>query len=259
MIEDITTGTVQDFLSFIEVAFDKEINVTLDDGYLVFKDIKGRDSSFTMAIGESAGSLDFGTVAATNNSTNETGTEGRYKIEMTASKDGSNNLVLTHDNYGDFFDFTVTTSATLGIDDSNVTIGNDVAGTIGGESATGDGQVLIGDTDNSNTDSLVILYTGTATGDQGTIKLTLGVGELINRQLGFITDTLDGFVTLRQEAIEDRIDTLDDRIFEIRTRLDRKKTFLLNKFVAMEAALAELSSRSIALTAQLRGLQSLLG
>lgn len=259
LIEDITTGTVQDFLSFIEVAFDKEINVTLDDGYLVFKDIKGRDSSFTIAIGESAGSLDFGTVAATNNSTNETGTEGRYKIEMTASKDGSNNLVLTHDNYGDFFDFTVTTSATLGIDDANVTIGNDVAGTIGGESATGDGQVLTGDTDNSNTDSFVILYTGTATGDQGTIKLTLGVGELINRQLGFITDTLDGFVTLRQEAIEDRIDTLDDRIFEIRTRLDRKKTFLLNKFVAMEAALAELSSRSIALTAQLRGLQSLLG
>ncbi|MCH8927718.1 MAG: flagellar filament capping protein FliD [Candidatus Marinimicrobia bacterium] len=259
LIDDITTGTVQDFLSFIEGAFDKEMNVTLDDGYIVFKDIKGRDSSFSITIAESAGSLDFGTVDATNNSTNESGTEGRYKIEMAASKDGSNNLVLTHDNYGDVFDFTVTTSATLGIEDTNVTIGKDVAGTIGGESATGDGQVLIGDTDNSNTDSLVILYTGTTTGDQGTVKLTLGVGELINRQLGFITDSLDGFVTLRQEAIEDRIDTLDDRIFVIRERLDRKKTFLLNKFVAMEAALAELSSRSIALTAQLRGLQSLLG
>jgi len=259
LIKDVSTGTVQDFLSFIEVAFDKEISVTLDDGYLVIKDIKGRDSSFTIEISESAGSLDFGTLATTNDSTSESGTEGRYKIEMTASKDGSNNLVLTHNNYGDFFDFTVTTSATLGIDDTNVIAGNDVAGTIGGESATGDGQVLTGNTDNNNTDSLVILYTGSATGDQGTVKLTLGVGELINRQLGFITDKLDGFVTLRQEAIEDRIDTLDDRIFVIRERLDRKKTFLLNKFVAMEAALAVLSSRSIALTAQLRGLQSLLG
>ena len=259
LIEDISTETVQDFLSFIEVAFDKEISVTLDDGYIVFKDIKGRDSSFSISIGESAGSLDFGTVDATNNSTNESGSEGRYKIEMTASKDGSNNLVLTHDNYGDFFDFTITTSATLGIDDANVTIGNDVAGTIGGESATGDGQVLTGDTDNSNTANLVILYTGSTTGDQGTVKLTLGVGELINRQLGFITDTLDGFVTLRQEAIEDGIDMLDDRIFEIRERLDRKKIFLLNKFVAMEASLAKLSSRSLALSAQLRVLQSLLG
>lgn len=259
LIEDISTGTVQDFLSFIEVAFDKEISVTLDDGYIVFKDIKGRDSSFSISIGESAGSLDFGTVDATNNSTNESGSEGRYKIEMTASKDGSNNLVLTHDNYGDFFDFTITTSATLGIDDANVTIGNDVAGTIGGESATGDGQVLTGDTDNSNTANLVILYTGSTTGDQGTVKLTLGVGELINRQLGFITDTLDGFVTLRQEAIEDGIDMLDDRIFEIRERLDRKKIFLLKKFVAMEASLAKLSSRSLALSAQLRVLQSLLG
>ena len=256
LIDDASTGTVQDFLSFIEVAFDKEVNVTLDDGYIVFKDIKGRDSSFSIAIGESAGSLDFGTVDATNNSTNESGAEGRYAIEMTASKDGSNNLVLTHNNYGDFFDFTVTTSATLGIDDANVAIGKDVAGTIGGESATGNGQVLTGDTDNSNTDSLVILYTGSATGDQGTVKLTLGVGEMTNRQLGFITDTLDGFVTLRQEAIEDRIETLDDRIFEIRARLDRKKTFLLNKFVKMEAALAELSSRSIALSAQLKGLLS---
>ena len=259
LIEDISTETVQDFLSFIEVAFDKEISVTLDDGYIVFKDIKGRDSSFSISIGESAGSLDFGTVDATNNSTNESGSEGRYKIEMTASKDGSNNLVLTHDNYGDFFDFTITTSATLGIDDANVTIGNDVAGTIGGESATGDGQVLTGDTDNSNTANLVILYTGSTTGDQGTVKLTLGVGELINRQLGFITDTLDGFVTLRQEAIEDGIDMLDDRIFEIRERLDRKKIFLLKKFVAMEASLAKLSSRSLALSAQLRVLQSLLG
>ena len=259
LIEDISTGTVQDFLSFLEVAFDKEIKATLDDGYIVFKDIKGRDSSFTLTISEAAGSLDFGTVNATNNSTNDSGTEGRYEIEMTASKDGSNNLVLTHDNYGDVFDFTVTTSATLGIDDTNVVIGKDVAGTIGGESATGIGQVLTGDTDNSNTDSLVIFYTGSATGDQGIVKLTLGVGELTNRQLGFITDKIDGFVTLRQEAIEDRIDTLDDRIFEIRERLDRKKTFLLNKFVAMEAALAELSSRSFALTAQLRGLQSFIG
>ncbi len=259
LIEDISTGTVQDFLSFVEVAFDKELSVTLDDGYIVFKDIKGRDSLFTIAVGESAGSLDFGTVNATNNSTNESGTEGRYKIEMTASKDGSNNLVLTHDNYGDAFDFTVTTSATLGIEDTDVTIGKDVAGTIGGESATGDGQILTGDEDNSNTDSLVILYTGSATGDQGIVKLTLGVGELINRQLGFITDPLDGFVTLRREAIEDKIDTLDDRIFEIRERLDRKKVFLLNKFVTMEAALAELSSRSLALSAQLKGLQSLLG
>ena len=163
LIEDITTGTVQDFLSFVEVAFDKQVKVTLDDGYIVFKDIKGRDSSFSLTISEAAGSLDFGTVDTTNNSTNESGTEGRYKIEMTASKDGSNNLVLTHDNYGDVSDFTVTTSATLGIDDTNVVIGKDVAGTIGGESATGDGQVLTGDTDNSNTDSLVVLYTGSAT------------------------------------------------------------------------------------------------
>ena len=256
-IEDITSGTVQDFLSFIEVAFDKQVNVTLDDGYIIVTDIKGRDSSFSISIGENAGSLDFGTLSNTNNSTNVNGADGRYGIEITASKDGSNNLVLTHSNYGDVFDFTTTTSATLGIDDSNVTIGKDVAGTIGGESATGDGQVLTGNTDNTNTDSLILIYTGTATGDQGTAKLTLGVGELMDRQLGFITDSLDGFVTLRQEAIEDRIDSLDDRIFEIRKRLDRKRQFLLDKFTAMESSLALLSSRSIALTAQLAGLRNL--
>ena len=88
--------------------------------------------------------LDFGTVLTSNVG----GVTGRYAIDVTASDDGSGHLVLTNDSYGSSGSFTLTSTG-LGLTDETVT-GVDVAGTIGGEAATGSGQVLTGTSDNAH-------------------------------------------------------------------------------------------------------------
>lgn len=245
-IDDPTTDTIGAFMSFVENAFDNEVDVSLDDGYLVAKDINTGASQVTLTVtenNEGGGSLDFGTLSTSNSSTNETGEEGRAQIPITASKDGSNQLVLTADSYGSANTFTVTDSSDLGIFASNYTSGVDVAGTINGESATGAGQVLRGDGgDGAATDGLSILVAGTSTGSRGTISITKGVTEQLEELLNFFTASVTGNIPTRIDSIESSIDFIDDRIERQEDRLESKRERLTKQFVNMETTLASLQA-----------------
>jgi len=179
-------------------------------------------------------------------------------MNISATDDGSGHLVLTHDNYGSNYGFTISESAgTSGNKlwtggDQTVNNGVDVAGTINGEAATGSGQILTGDDGESNIDGLVIKYTGTAEGlDVGEIKLTLGTAELFDRVLFSITDSYEGYVAFKQDSLQDSIDSFETRIEEMEARLDLKMENMINKFVAMETALSVMQSQSEWLTGQI--------
>jgi len=253
-ISDVTTDTVQGLLSAIEDAFGSNVTAYIDStGRIVLKDERVGSSQLSITIEEpSDRNLDFGTVLTTNNG----GKEGRYAISVTASNDGSDHLVLTHDSYGSKYSFTISESADLlwTTGDQTVDNGQDVAGTINGESATGSGQILSGDEDQSNIEGLSIKYTGTTTGEVGTIKLTLGVGELYDRILFGITDQFEGYLAFKQDSIENRIDELEKRIQEMEERLDRKMQMMVSQFVAMEKALSAIQSQSQWLSGQINAI-----
>ncbi|MBW1802427.1 MAG: flagellar filament capping protein FliD, partial [Deltaproteobacteria bacterium] len=182
----------------------------------------------------------------------QTGTTGSSLITLTlaANKEGGGNLSL-----GDF-DQNTERDLDLGLINGTVT-GQDAAGTIGGESATGTGQVLKGDDGNVNTDGLSIEYTGTSNDtDAGTITVTLGIAELFERSLYTITDSIDGYLSYKQDSLENSINRFDDRIAEMETRLDQKTEMLINKYVAMEMALNTIQNQSQWLTGQINSLSS---
>lgn len=248
-IQNTTSDKIQGLLSAIETAYNREVTASVDDsGRITVTDKYAGNSSISITFDVTqAHELDFGTVATDNAG----GQEGRYAIPVTASDDGSGHLVLTHDDYGSDSDFTLSATGNLGLTNDTFT-GIDVAGTINGEAATGSGQVLTGNDDETNIDGLVVKYTGTAEGiDVGTIRLTVGVAELFERALFSITDPYEGYVAFKEDSLQSSIDDFEVQIENMEAFLNRKLETMINRFVMMELALNEIQTQSDWLTGQL--------
>jgi len=255
-ISDVSTDSVQGLLSAIESAYGNGITAKVDSsGQIVLTEKSSGNSQISITFDYSqAHNLSFGSSVST---TNAGGQEGRYAMDITATDDGSGHLVLTHDNYGNDYSFTISEDASSGNKlwtggDQTVNNGVDVAGTINGEATTGSGQILKGDDGENHIEGLVIKYTGTAEGlDVGEIKLTLGTAALFDRVLFNITDSYEGYVAFKQDSLQNSIDSFDTRIEEMEARLDLKMENMINKFVAMESALSVMQSQSEWLTGQI--------
>ena len=169
-------------------------------------------------------------------------------IELTLTPDyagGGSGLALGA------FDQTTRREMELGLINGAVT-GVNVAGSIGGESATGSGQVLIGDDGNTNTDGLSVKYSGSVNDtDAGTITITLGVAELFYRTLYNITDPYEGYAAFKQTSLSNSIDIFETQIEQIEAQLDRKMEMMINSYVAMETAMSKIQSQSSWLSGQI--------
>jgi len=247
-ISDATTETVGDLLEAIEDMYEDEVTVALDgDGKIVITDTQAGDSQFAFTIDTDAvNSLDFGAVSTT--------TEGRYAMTITASKTVGNELLLTHNTYGTGQQVATTSVGDddeLGLNTATKVWGENVAGTINSLTATGSGQNLSLDSDGNNADGLSISYTGTSAIASTTFTLTLGIGELLDRRLGFITNTSDGYVTYKQTSLGNSIDSFEDQIENMEASLNRKMEMMITRFVAMELALAKIQNQSQWLAGQI--------
>jgi flagellar hook-associated protein 2 len=252
---------VQGLLSAIETAYGNEVIASIDDsGHIVVTDKYVGESQVSISFDYTQTQSDdiFGSVLTSNAG----GQEGRYVMEITASNDGSNHLTLAHDNYGSSYSFTVSEDRNNGLwDDSQsdpveVNNGQDVAGTINGEAATGSGQILTGNDDEANVDGLIVKYTGATTGAVGTVTLTLGTAELFDRTLFNMTDDYEGYVAFKQDSLRDSINDFDGQIKEMEARLDRKMETMINRFVAMEVTLSKIKTQSEWLNGQINATYS---
>ena len=249
-INNVETDTVQGLLSAIETAYGNQVTASIDGaGRIVVTDMTSGSSNLSFALDTQPHSLDFGTVTTGNDG----GRTGRYAMDITASVDGGNHLILTHNSYGSTYAFTIHQENNLlwTSGDQEVNNGLDVAGTINGEKATGTGQLLRGDDGEANTAGLVVKYTGTSTGDAGNVKLTFGAAELFDRALYNITDSLSGYVSFKQNSVQNSITEYDRQIRDMEARLDRKREQLLNRYTLMELALQKIQSQSSWLSSQL--------
>ena len=252
--------TVGDLLTAIQDAFDNTVTATINDqGEIVVTDVDTGTSEMDISLtanNEGGGSLDPGTMDLTET--------GRYDLEITAYNNNGY-LKIVHDSYGSDYGFSITQSSNyLGITDGSYT-GQDVAGTINGENATGSGQILTGDSGDSNIDGLSIQVTLTPTQlsaqgpDQGEITLTYGVAEQMYTHLQKITDEFDGYVTLQEKNIKDTMSDIQDRIDLMEERVSKKKQNLENQFLNLERSMATLNSLQSYLGPQLARLSSSFG
>ena len=249
-ISDATTETVGNLLEAIEDMYEDEVTVALDGtGKIVIADTQTGDSNLSFSIDTTElGVLDFGAVSTT--------TEGRYAMTITASKTVGNELLLTHNTYGTGQQVAAKSEDgldALGLNAATKVWGENVAGTINSLAATGSGQNLSLDSDGNNADGLSISYTGTSTIAETTFTLTLGMGELLDRSLGFITNTSDGYVTYKQTSLGNSIDSFETQIENMEASLNRKMETMINRFVAMELALAKIQNQGQWLMAQISG------
>jgi len=180
-------------------------------------------------------------------------------LGVVAENDGGQ-LRLSSSSYGSAGDFTVSgISAELGIADSTYT-GVDMAGRIREQGSTewmtmtGKGQTLTGD-DDQEVDGLVIKYTGTAT---GILDFTFirGVGEKLDQVLDTMTDSVDGYVAGKQDLLQNRMDSIDDKISDMEVRLSIYEETLMAKYSAMESMLSTLQSQQDWLTSQIQSLSA---
>ncbi len=151
---------------------------------------------------------------------------------------------------------------TLGLTGAVSTAGHDVAGTINGEAATGSGQILRGNTGNATTDGLSLLVALTPAevdllDSEAVVTVIDGIAARLSDQLGFLTDPIDGRVTLRVDTFTRKIDELDADIEDMEQRLEEKRLDLIDQFARLEATLATMNSQGQFLIEQLANLPTM--
>lgn len=144
------------------------------------------------------------------------------------------------------------TAATLGFSVATGVDGLDVEGTIGGEAATGTGDVLLGD-EGTLAEGLALHIAGDTLGSRGTVNFTRGISDQLNTLL---TNLLS-----EESVLASRIDGLEttiERIGESREALDLRMQAVeiryRNQFNALDALLGQLNSTSEYLAGQLANL-----
>ncbi|MDZ7373414.1 MAG: flagellar filament capping protein FliD [candidate division KSB1 bacterium] len=252
------TSTVQDLLRKIQDAFAGKVVASLDaEGHILIEDTVAGTSSTSLTLVRTHGGeqfQDFGSFSVR--------VPGRYSLGITASNENGH-LKLVHNSYGSLNGFSVVEgSGQLGIAEGTYT-GQDVTGTINGETATGRGRVLTGNSDQTNIAGLAILVKLTpeqllAQGEnQGTVTVTKGVAQQMKDLLDFITDSYTGYVAERQEVLQQIIDNIQERIDIWEDRLALRRVQLENRFTQLERMLATLNSLGSYLGSQLGSISRL--
>lgn len=180
----------------------------------------------------------------------DVGGEGYFDIDSNTY--GSSSSVLMGVGVQD------TVFSTLGLEDGTSYKGQDVAGTINGESATGSGQFLTGDDGNDTTAGLRLLVELTEnelkTFDSATVTITKGVAAKAGDFVDSLTKSTSGTIAMREKALQDQVDDIKDQITDMQDRIDLKRQRLQQKYLEMEQVLGQLDSQASYLEAQFQNM-----
>ncbi|MDR5702662.1 MAG: flagellar filament capping protein FliD [Armatimonadota bacterium] len=188
-------------------------------------------------------------------------------ITIRASLGGSNNmtLVFTNTEYGSVTHTVVSdvaaTAGGSGVGTTTLTLtGQDVAGTINGEPATGRGQILTGNSGNANTDGLSIRVALTPAqlasqgSSQGVVYVYKGVATKVGERLAALTDSISGTIPGEVDTTQKLIEGVKDQISRLEERLERTRERYIRIFTQMELSLSRMRTQSGQLLQQLANL-----
>ncbi|ATX82959.1 Flagellar capping protein FliD [Mariprofundus ferrinatatus] len=248
-VADPATDTIADLLASIQVEFGQNVAASLNaSGQVTITDNQSGDSNLTLSMtanNEGGGSLAFGADTVVQ--------EGRHAMQLSASASG-NFLQLQSNDYGSAESFTVAQSANnLGIIDQTYA-GQDVAGTIGGIAATGNGQVLTGSS--GNIDGLLLAYSGTATGAVGTMSVNLGLAAQMSSTLEAYTFPVTGLTQMSVDSSVSTYDSLQSQIDSLTLQLDKERERLMSQFLAMERFMSQSNATGAWLSQQITAMSA---
>ncbi|GAB4303250.1 MAG: hypothetical protein Kow0096_25270 [Thiohalomonadaceae bacterium] len=177
-------------------------------------------------------------------------------VSVLVSFDGSR-FTFTSERYGSASNVAITevadttASGAIGLTVAGTsTDGEDVAGTIGGVTATGAGQYLTG---TGAAEGLKILVQGDATGDRGSVSFTRGVADRLGSLLdGWLAN--DSFLDARTSGVQSQITEIGKQREALATRLEALEARYMKQFTALDALMAQMQSTSNYLAGQLAGL-----
>jgi flagellar hook-associated protein 2 len=163
----------------------------------------------------------------------------------------SGTLTITSNQYGAAsslsglsIDATLVAPASI---DTSAATGVNAAGTLGGETATGNGQLLAG---TGTASGLSVLVTGGITGDRGNIAFDRGFAAQLD---AYLTQVLgdDGLLSSRTSGIESSIQSIDRDREVIGQRLIQIEARLRRQFTALDTLIASMTQTSNFLQQQL--------
>lgn len=166
----------------------------------------------------------------------------------------SGNLTINSSRYGSDSSIEVTqveaNSNMIGLTIKSGSAGLDVAGTIGGQAATGIGTRLTGTGD---AEGLQIDVAGGVTGVRGTVSYSKGVAQQLNTLIdGFLAS--DGVLTQRINDFNERIDSITEKRERLNEKLENLETRLRAQFLAMDTMVGQMRATSDFLSSQLASL-----
>jgi len=128
-------------------------------------------------------------------------------LEATVSTDG---IKVASVGYGHNSKFDVAWDGT----NFSTSSGTDVAGTINGVAATGNGQQLLAPFATPGFGGLALNISGTTLGDLGTFTYSPGIAQRVSTSVNAATDAISGYLTTSQNALHTQFEELQ--------RLDRR-------------------------------------
>lgn len=178
-------------------------------------------------------------------------------IAATVSQSGGV-LTITSNSYGSASTVSVTggTAATdlFGATPASST-GLDVAGTIGGNAATGSGQTLTGGT-GTPVEGLQVKVTGGATGARGTVSATQGFAYQLAQLATNFLDPTSGAITAATNGINQSITDVTNQRNDFNDRMAVVQQNYLSQFTALDTLISSMNSTSSFLTQQLAQIQA---
>lgn len=170
--------------------------------------------------------------------------------------DGGGNLTFTSADYGSDSKVALASAedaALFGLDTNTSTDGLDVAGTIDGRAAEGDGQVLFLGTGNGGASGLQVRILGDQTGNRGSITFVEGVAE---RTVDLVTNIVgaDGAIEARTNGLNRELEQIQESQVRLEERIAAYRERLISQFSAADSLISQLNSTRDYVTQQLAAL-----
>jgi flagellar hook-associated protein 2 len=181
-----------------------------------------------------------------------------------AIKDAGYSIAVNYDSGNDRFEFTSNTygliseveitaidtnsSVDFGLSVAAGTTGVDVAGTIGGVTATGSGQTL----SISNGFSIDIL--GGVTGARGSLNFSRGFAENLNDFLDSFINTSTGSLALRVDGLNESLEDISDDRLTLNLRMQSVEARLVARFSALDLLVAKFQNTGSFIAQQIENL-----
>ena len=184
-----------------------------------------------------------------DNTTIQSG-EDSLQVDLT----GNGELQFTSSEYGsDSSVEIIQGNDTLGLTARTGTSGTDVQGTIDGEQAEGDGQVLFLSRDQGDASGIQVRVRGGETGARGSISYIEGVGNNIADRISQLGSS-NGALSSREESFQTELEGIQEDRRDLNERFTSLRERLSSQFAAADSRISQFQQTGNYLEQQLAGL-----